>query len=240
MKPFIDRSIGKIERPQTIIVGAPSEDTLNIDPYRQGVEVSRITYFLRSNLPLVSSKGIKTQSPNELINHELDYNNLGQGLNLDGFKPFEDQYEIKKAALILTNNIIQSNDDPFFGRSSQDGQIDIFSDTGKRSFLPDSKIIKSKGASGTATTYGGTYSLNDRTKSWFLDAADSSLGIPVPGYSGNDVSFSPFIDKINMNAFEMQLEYTYVGPDERSPTTGQDYYGSNSGTDSIAYGGFLR
>lgn len=240
MKPFVDKAIAKIERSQAIIIGAPSSDTIAFDPYRQGVEVLRVNYFLRSNLPFVSSKGINQRSPNELISHELDYNNLGQGLNLVGFKPFQDQYEIKDATVILKNNIIQSDEDPFFGKSAQDGEIDVFSDTGKRSLLPNTKYIKSKGANASLMTFGGSYLFNKATNDWFLDAADSSLGILVPGYAGNDVSFSPFSDTINMNAFGTQLEYTYIGPNEKSPTTGQDYYGSSAGTDSIAYGGFLR
>jgi len=165
---------------------------------------------------------------------------MGQGLNLDGFSPFSDKYEIKDPAVILSENIVQSDEDPYFGRAAQDGEIDVFSDTGKRSLLPDSNIIKSKGIRATASTFGGLYYINDVTNDWFLDAADDRLGIPVPGYVGNDVSISLFVDKINVNSFGIQLEYTYVGPVEKSPTTGYDYYGSAAGTDSVAYGGFLR
>ena len=240
MKPFIDKSIARIERSQNIIIGAPSDDTIAFDSYRQGIEITNIKHFLQSNLPIMSSKGLTRNSPNEVIDHELDTNNLGQGINLDGFKPFEDQYEIKSAATILSENIVQSNDDPFFGRQSQDGEIDIFSDSGKRTLQPDSKITRSKGVKASIATYGGLYYLNDRTNDWFIDAADESLGIPVPGYMGNDVTVSIFADKINVNSFGTQLEYTYIGPDERSPTAGYDYYDSAAGTDSVAYGGFLR
>ena len=240
MKPFIDKSIAKIERSLTIVIGAPSDDTITFDPYRQGIEVSRINYFLRSNLPFVSSKGINRRSPNELIDHELDANNMGQGLNLDGFMPFDDQMEFKKASDVLIHNVIQSDDDPYFGRAAQDGEIDIFSDTGKRSARIESPYTRSKGIRASIEAYGGLFRFKGLTKNWFLDAADSSLGVITQGYVGNDVSLSPFVDSIEKNSFGTQLEYQYIGPDEKSPAAGYDYYGSSAGTDSVAYGGCLR
>lgn len=240
MKPFIDRSIAKIERPLTIVIGAPSDDTVAFDPYRQGIEISNVKHFLMSNIPFMSSKGIKTFSPTALVDHELDMNNLGQGMNLDGFKPFDDRYEIKDAALILTSNVVQSDEDPYFGRPAQDGEIDVFSDTGKRSLLPTLDIVKSRGARAEIMSFGGPYFINDKTKNWFIDAADRTFNVPIPGYSGNTVSISRFDDKIILNSFGMKIEYTYIAPDQKSPTAGYDYYGSQSGTDSVAYGGFLR
>ena len=240
MTPFIDKSIALIERPQTIIIGAPSDDTVTFDPYRQGIEVTNVKYFLQSNLPFISSKGLNKRSPNDVIDHELDSNNMGQGINLDGFKPFEDQYEIKNPIIILKENIVQSAEDPFYGKAAQDGEIDVFSDSGKRSLLPETKFTKSKGIRASVTTHGGAYYLKSNTKNYFIDAADSSLSIPAPGYAGNDVSSSLFTDNINISKLGTKLEYTYIGPEEKSPSTGHDYYGSPSGTDSIAYGGFLR
>ena len=240
MKPYVDRGIALIDRPETIIIGAPSDDTISFDEFRQGIEVTNVKYFLRSNIPYMSSKGLSRGSVNNSIDHELDYVNFGQGINLDGFKPYQEQFETKSAAEILVNNIIQSDEDPFFGKNAQDGEIDVFSDTGKRTLLPESKNAKSRGIRASLLNYGGLYSLSGMTRDYYLDSADVYLNIPAPGYGGNDVSFNPFEDKINMNTFGQELDYTYVGPNEKSPTTGYDYYGSTSGTDSIAYGGFLR
>lgn len=240
MKPFVDRGIGLIERPSTIIIGAPEDDTIPFDQFRQGIEVTNVKYFLQSNIPYMSSKGIPRGSVNSTIDHELDYVNLGQGINLDGFSPFQEQNELKTAAEILIGNVVQSDEDPYYGKSAQDGEIDVFSDTGKRTLLLDRNNIKSRGIRGLLTSYGSLFSLNGSSKDYFLDAADSFLGIPAPGYGGNDISSDLFEDKIYMNTFGTEIDYTYVGPDGKSPTNGNDYYGSNSGTDSIAYGGFLR
>jgi len=240
VKPYVDRGISLIGKPETIVIGAPSDDTLGFDEYRQGIEVTNIKYFLRSNIPYMSSKGLSRGSVNNLVDHELDYVNFGQGMNLDGFKPYDEQNETKNAVEVLKSNLIQSDEDPYYGRSSQDGEVDIFSDTGKRSLLPDAKNIKSRGIRTSFFRYGGLYSLTGVTRDYYLDSADVYLDIPAPGYAGNDVSFNPFDDKINMNAFGQVLDYSYVGPNEKSPATGNDYYGSTSGTDSIAYGGFLR
>ena len=240
MEPFVDRSIGLIERPQTIVIGAAESDTIAFDPYRQGIEVTRMQYFLQSNIPYMSSKGLKEVSKGVLLNHDLDYTNFGQGMNLDGYSAFEDKFEIKDASTVLISNIYQDQDDPYFGRSAQDGEISIFSDSGKRSLLPEIDILKSRGVRGSLTYFGGLYSLNDRSDLFCLDAAESILGIPVPGYGGSSLSFAPFVDSIDTSSLGTVLTYDYISPREKSPTAGFDYYGSSAGTDSIAYGGFLR
>jgi len=240
MEPFVDRSIGLIERPQTIVIGAPEPDTIAFDPYRQGIEVTRMQYFLQSNMPYMSSKGLKEVTKGVLLNHELDHTNFGQGINLDGFEPFDDKYEIKDASTVLRLNIYQDNEDPYFGRASQDGEISIFSDTGKRSLLPELDIVKSRGIRGTLSFFGGPYAFNDKTEQYCFDAAELILGVPVPGYGGSSLSFAPFVDSIDTSSLGSVLTYSYIGPKEKSPTTGFDYYGSNAGTDSISYGGFLR
>ena len=54
------------------------------------------------------------------------------------------------------------------------------------------------------------------------------------------LNFEPFKDVKLLNKFDIEIDYTYIGPDENVASRGYDYYGSTSGTDSIAFGGFLR
>ena len=239
MKPFIDRSIGKIENPINPITTTPSKETINFDPYRQGVEVNLTRYYLKSNIPYVSSKGIIT-GDSEIVDHEILRLNFGQGDNLDGFKPFEDQLIPTSAAGVLKSNLIQSDDDPYFGRVAQDGQIDIFSDTGKRSLLPTTMPFNARGIKGSFSTIGWFYKSNDRDQSNFLDATDQFLDLAVEGYKGDNSVFEPFIDIENINKFSMKVDYTYSRPGDKYSASGYDNYGSIYVTDSIAYGGFLR
>jgi hypothetical protein len=239
MKPFIDRSIGLIENPINPITTAPSSATINFDQYRQGVEVNLTRYYLQSNIPYVSSKGIIT-GDSEIVDHENLQLNFGQGMNLDGFKPFEDQLTPATAAGILTAGLVQSEDDPFFGRTAQDGQIEIFSDTGKRSLLPTGMPFNARGLRGSLTTLGWFYNINNSNQSNFLDATDQFLNVAVEGYRGEDKVFEPFVDVNIVNKFSMKIDYTYIGPGDKLSSTGYDNYGSIYVTDSIAYGGFLR
>lgn len=239
MKPFIDRSIGLIENPISPITTAPSSATINFDRYRQGVEVNLTRYYLNSNIPYVSSKGIIT-GDSEIVDHEILQLNFGQGMNLDGFKPFQDQLIPSTAAGVLVSNLVQSEEDPYFGRAAQDGQIEIFSDTGKRSLLPTGMPFNARGARGSFSTLGWSYNINDKDQSNFLDATDQFLGVAVEGYRGNDKVFEPFNDIKLVNKFSMKIDYTYIGPGDKASSTGYDNYGSIYVTDSIAYGGFLR
>jgi hypothetical protein len=74
----------------------------------------------------------------------------------------------------------------------------------------------------------------------FYDAADEFLGVVVEGYGGYEDNFEPFKDAKLLNKFDIEIDYTYIGPDENVASRGYDYYGSTSGTDSVAFGGFLR
>lgn len=239
MKPFIDRSIGLIERSIDPITTSPSNLTINFDQYRQGVEVTLTRHYLRSTTPYVSSKGI-ISNDSEVVNHELDYTSLGQGIGIEDLTPFNDQLIPNTAAGVLQSNLIQSDTDPFFGRAAQDGQIDVFSDTGKRSLLPNFMPFNARGIRALSTTIGWIYNFNDTLDSAFLDATDVFLNLAAEGYGGPNESYKPFNDIVIVNKFSTKIDYTYIGPDEKSPSAGYDYYGSIYTTDSIAYGGFLR
>ena len=60
MEPFVDRGIGLIENNYKPQNSTPSVSTLEIDQYRQGIEVTAINYYLRSIIPYIGSKGINT------------------------------------------------------------------------------------------------------------------------------------------------------------------------------------
>ena len=240
MEPFVDSGIGLIENNYKPQNSTPSVSTLEIDQYRQGIEVTSINHYLRSIIPYIGSKGINTAIFGKPINHELEILNFGQGVNLDGFSSFEDRTERKDAATVLIENLIQDDQDPFFGRASQDGEIDVFSDTGKRSLLPGLAVISSKGIKGQVQQSVSVFNFRDSSSIAFFDAVDSFLGIPVQGFKGLNISYKPFNDKQYTNKFSTKIDYTYIGPDEKISNTGFDYYNSVAGTDSIAFGGWQR
>lgn len=240
MTPFKDQIASIGSRPEYPITSAPSDDTIKFDAYRQGVEVTLTQYFLRSTLPYMSSKGIQGGEIGKPVNHELDHVNFGQGMNLDGFTPYEELNEVKSAAEVLVSNIIQSDEDPFFGRAAQDGQIDIFSDTGKRSLVSRPDRFLARGVKGLFVDMRDVSKVDTYDSRIFYDAADEFLGVVVEGYGGYEDNFEPFKDVKLLNKFDIEIDYTYIGPDENVASRGYDYYGSTSGTDSIAFGGFLR
>lgn len=240
MEPFVDRGIGLIENNYAPQNSTPSASTLEIDEYRQGIEVTSINHYLRSIIPYIGSKGINAAVFGKPINHELETLNFGQGINLDGFSTFHDSTERKDAATVLIENLIQDEQDPFFGRAAQDGEIDVFSDTGKRSLLPALAVITSKGIKGEAQKTSLNYNFSDSASIAFLDAADSFLGIPAQGFKGLDIAHQPFNDRQYTNKFSTKIDYTSIGPDEKISNTGFDYYNSVAGTDSIAFGGWQR
>jgi len=240
MTPFIDRGISLLETPIKPITSTVSESTKAFDPYRQGVEVSLFQHYAGSTIPYASSKGIKALTIGGEVDHEIDYVNFGQGINLNGFSSFEDKSERKSAVEILVENIIQDDTDPYFTGPALDGQIEIFGDTGKRSLMQTSNQKSARGIKGASYTFGGMYNLNDVDKSYFFDSSENMLGLAVQGYSGVNDSYDAFNDRQLVNKFSFKIDYTYIGPDEKSPKTGFDYYGSDAGTDSVAFGGWLR
>ena len=239
MKPFKDKIADIDSRPEYPTLPLSAE-TVVIDSHRQGIEVTLTHYFLRTTLPYVSSKGIEGGEIGKPINHDLDYVNFGQGINLKEYSPYEEKKETKSAAEVLESNIIQAEDDPFFGQEARDGEIDIFDDSGKRSLTSRPAKFNARGVKGLFINLQDNTKVDSYNERIFYDAADQFLGIAVEGYAGFEESFDPFKGTNLYNTFGIEIDYTYIGPNEKVAARGYDHYGSPAGTDSIAFGGFLR
>jgi hypothetical protein len=85
-----------------------------------------------------------------------------------------------------------------------------------------------------------TYTYNADVILIFEDGVGKSLNVTIPGFIKANEMSNPFIEKDNLTNLGTSIEYTYIGPNEKTFSRGFSYYGSDSGTDSISFGGLLR
>lgn len=242
MRPFIDSGISPLET-QTSTSSAQPEDTILIDSYRQGVEVNLVKYFMRSTLPYMSSKGLGRSKINDRLIPDLDLRDLGQQVEVNDITAFDDTTERVTAKDILINNLIyQSDVDPYYSLASNDGRIVVFSNTGKVELASQPQSYNARGIRGNIVTAGTSdkYAYNADVSVIFEDGVGKSLNVVVPGFVREDQLIDPFVEKDTQTNLGTDIQYTYIGPDEKTFSRGFSYYGSTSGTDSITFGGLLR
>lgn len=242
MNYFIDAGIKKLER-QITTGSVQPDDTILIDAYRQGVEVNLVKYFMRSTLPYMSSKGFARSTINDRLVPDLDMRDLGQQVEINNIVAFEDTSERVSAKDVLINNLIyQTAVDPLFSVEVNDGRIVVFSDSGKIELANQAQQYNARGVRGsiTSVSISDTYTYNADVTIIFEDGVGKSLNVTVPGFIRSNEMSNPFIEKDNLTNLGTSIEYTYIGPNEKTFSRGFSYYGSNSGTDSISFGGLLR
>ncbi len=243
MLPFKDFGITLLDRPEDEAVSVASSSTVLIDSHRQGVEVNLIKYFLRSNLPFISSKGLSRTTINGRIEPALDVRDLGQGILIDDFTSFADSTERISAQTVLENNLIyQDSVDPYVNLSTNDGRISVLSDGGKLDLISRGEIISARGlrVKIEESLLGDSYKFEDSAAIIFHDGVGQDLTISSPGFVGTVSPISPYVEKTYETDLSVDVEYTYIGPDEKTFPRGFTYYGSKSGTDSVSFGGLLR
>jgi hypothetical protein len=242
MTPFKDHGISKLERPQEKTTSVSSDSTVMIDSYRQGVEVNLVNYYLKSTKAYISSKGLARSNISGRLVPELDMRDLGQQIELSEFSGFNDQSERIDAVSILSEGFVQEDQDFYFGQNSIDGRITIFSDTGKLDIATTYSKFNQRGINADASSLSriDTYSYDANSAFRFIDGVEQTLGIPIPGFAGDEVCLNPYKEFDEINAFGMNLNYDYIGSNDKTYSRGFSYYGSTVGTDSIAFGGRLR
>ena len=242
MTPFNDQFSIILGNPGNIVKTAPESDTVLIDSYREGHEVTNINYFLRSTKVLITSNKIAEGLTTNRLTPQFEVTNLGQEENVRDYSSFEDKTERLTAAVVLAEGLIQDDNDPFFGFYAQDGKIKVFSDSGKNSLEQRPAKFNAKGVHAkylTITNQIG-YSNNAISNNIFHDAADVFLTIVVPGYTGEEKLIDPFVETTPTNKLGIKIEYESIGADIKTAGMGFTYYNSIYGTDSIAFGGRLR
>jgi hypothetical protein len=243
MDPFKDFGVTLLDRPQDEVTSVTPSSTVLIDAHRQGVEVSMIKYFLRSNLPLITSKGLSRTTINGKLTPVLDMRDLGQGIEINAFEKFEDASERIDAQTILSNNLIYEDaQDPFVSITTNDGRISVFSDSGKLSLVNQAQSLNARGIRGQVDSIAlsDVFKFKERAILAFEDGVGQDLTIPVPGYAGINITNLAFNDVTYETNLDIPIEYTYIGPDSKTFSRGSTYYGSPTGTDSVAFGGLLR
>jgi hypothetical protein len=242
MSYFIDEGIKKLER-QTATASIQPDDTILIDAYRQGTEVNLVKYFMRSTIPYMSSKGLGRSTINDRLVPELDMRDLGQQVEINNIVAFEDSSERVSARDVLINNMIyQSEVDPLHSVEVNDGRIAVFSDSGKIELANQAQQYNARGVRGsiTSVSISDTYTYNADVILIFEDGVGKSLNVTIPGFIKANEMSNPFIEKDNLTNLGTLIEYTYISPNEKTFSRGFSYYGSDSGTDSVSFGGLLR
>lgn len=242
MTPFKDQSIGLVEQSTNIKTSAPSSMTILYDDQRQGVEISLVNHFLKSTKVYISSKGIVRSQVNDSIVPELDTRDLGQQINTRDFSFFEDRTERVQADAIIASGLIQEDNAVDFNYLDQDGVVVVFSDTGKRIIYQSTEISNKRGISSTAVSLPlkDTYYFKDNSIYAFQDGVETRLGIPIEGYESIIGDISPYIEEDTLNGLNLKIEYGSIAINEKVPTAGFAFYGTEFGTDSVAFGGRLR
>jgi len=242
MNYFIDTGIKKLER-QITTGSIQPDDTILIDAYRQGIEVNLVKYFMRSTLPYMSSKGLGRSTINDRLIPELDMRDLGQQVEVNNIVAFEDASERVSASDILINNMIyQAEVDPLYSVEVNDGRIVVFSDSGKIELANQTQQFNARGVRGSIdpVSISDTYTYNADVTIIFEDGVGKLLNVVIPGFIKSNEMLNPFIEKDNLTNLGTSIEYTYIGPNEKTFSRGFSYYGSASGTDSVSFGGLLR
>jgi len=243
MDPFEDFGITLLDRPRDEVSSVTSTSTILIDSHRQGVEVNLVKYFLKSNLPLITSKGLSRTTINGRLTPDLDMRDLGQSIEIDDFKQFEDTTERIDAATILSNNLIyQDTQDPFVSIASNDGKVLVFSDTGKYELVNRAQEFNGRGIRGQieTLTVSDIFKFKESPIIAFEDGVGEDLTIPMPGYAGINDYNPTFTETSYETDLGSQIEYAYMPPGSKTFGRGSTYYGSPTGTDSVTYGGMLR
>jgi len=242
MTPFKDHGIVKLEPAEDKTESVTSNSTVMIDAYRQGVEVNLVNYYLKSTKVYISSKGLARSNISGRLVPELDMRDLGQQIELSVFSGFQDKSERIEPAIILSAGLVQEDQDIYFGNNSIDGRVSVFSDTGKLNIATTYSKFNHRGINSDASSLSciDTFSYDANSAFRFIDGVEQTLGIPIPGYQGDEICINPFKEFDEINAFGMPLNYDYIGNNDKTYSRGFSYYGSTVGTDSIAYGGRLR
>jgi len=242
MLPFKDHGIAKLEPAPSKITSAPSEKTVLIDSHRQGVEVNLVNYYLKSTKPYISSKGLARSSLTDRLVPELDLRDLGQQIEIKDFSSFQDKTERIPAAIVLSEGLVQEDYDYYAGPYTIDGRISVQADTGKLDINTSYSKFNKRGINAEASDilYFDTYSREAVSAFRFVDGVEQTLGLPIPGYAGDEFYTNPYKEFDQVNSFGMTLEYDYIANNDETFSRGFSYYGSTTRTDSIAFGGRLR
>jgi len=240
--PFKDQSIALIEQSTNPLTSSPSSMTILYDDQRQGVDVTLVNHFLKSTKVYISSKGVVRSQVNSLLVPDLDTRDLGQQVNIRDFSSFEDKTERIQPGTILESGLIEENDTVDFNSLEQDGLIVVFSDTGKRNIYLSTERVNKRGISCTTVSLPikDTYDNSSNILNAFQDGVETSLGIPIEGYESIVGDISPYNEEDTLNGLNLKIVYDSISINEKVPTCGFSFYGSEFGTDSVAYGGRLR